>query len=34
VVPCNALDRDSVKSVVLALLYAVAETMDREPAAV
>ena len=28
VVPCDATDRESVKSVLLALLYAVAETLD------
>jgi len=32
VVPCNATDRESVKSVLLALLYAVADTLDRAPA--
>jgi len=32
VVPCDATDRESVKSVLLALLYAVADTLDRAPA--
>ncbi|GAC1323656.1 MAG: ATP/GTP-binding protein [Mycobacteriales bacterium] len=32
VVPCDATDRESVKSVLLALLYAVVETLDAAPA--
>jgi small GTP-binding protein len=32
-VPCDALDRESVKSVLLALLYAVLETLDSTAAA-
>jgi len=28
VVPCDALDRESVKSVLLALLYAVVDSLD------
>ena len=33
VVPCDATDRESVKSVLLALLYAVLETLDSAAAA-
>ena len=33
VVPCDATDRESVKSVLLALLYAVADTIDDSAAA-
>jgi uncharacterized protein len=33
VVPCDATDRESVKSVLLALLYAVVETLDGATAA-
>jgi hypothetical protein len=33
VVPCDATDRESVKSVLLALLYAVLETIDSAAAA-
>jgi len=33
VVPCDATDRESVKSVLLALLYAVVETLDDAAAA-
>jgi small GTP-binding protein len=33
VVPCDATDRESVKSVLLALLYAVVETLDGAAAA-
>src|SRR5436305_7619586 len=33
VVPCDATDRESVKSVLLALLDAVVESLDRAPAA-
>jgi len=33
VVPCDATDRESVKSVLLALLYAVVESLDRAAAA-
>jgi small GTP-binding protein len=33
VVPCDATDRESVKSVLLALLYAVADTLDDSAAA-
>jgi signal recognition particle receptor subunit beta len=32
VVPCDATDRESVKSVLLALLYAVLETLDSAAA--
>ena len=32
VVPCDAVDRESVKSVLLALLYAVVDSLDAEPA--
>ncbi len=32
VVPCDATDRESVKSVLLALLYAVVDSLDAEPA--
>ena len=32
VVPCDAVDRESVKAVLLALLYAVVDTLDAEPA--
>ena len=31
VVPCDARDRESVKTVLLALLYAVADTLEAEP---
>jgi small GTP-binding protein len=31
VVPCDAVDRESVKSVLLALLYAVVDSLDVEP---
>ncbi|MFL6136895.1 MAG: GTP-binding protein [Frankiaceae bacterium] len=34
VVPCDATDRESVKSVLLALLYAVADTLDDSAQAV
>src|SRR5205085_12102486 len=33
VVPCDATDRESVKSVLLALLYAVVESLDSAAAA-
>jgi len=33
VVPCDATDRESVKSVLLALLYAVVDTLDGAAAA-
>ena len=32
VVPCDATDKESVKSVLLALLYAVVDSLDAEPA--
>jgi len=32
VVPCDAVDRESVKAVLLALLYAVVDTLDAQPA--
>jgi small GTP-binding protein len=32
VVPCDATDRESVKAVLLALLYAVLDSLDAEPA--
>lgn len=32
VVPCDALDRESVKAVLLALLYAVVDTLDAQAA--
>jgi small GTP-binding protein len=32
VIPCDALDRESVKSVLLALLYAVVDSLDAQPA--
>jgi uncharacterized protein len=32
VVPCDATDRESVKSVLLALLYAVVDSLDEVPA--
>jgi uncharacterized protein len=32
VVPCDATDRESVKSVLLALLYAVVDSLDAQPA--
>ncbi|MCA1832476.1 MAG: ATP/GTP-binding protein, partial [Actinobacteria bacterium] len=32
VVPCDAMDRESVKSVLLALLYAVVDSLDAQPA--
>jgi small GTP-binding protein len=31
VVPCDATDRESVKAVLLALLYAVLDSLDAEP---
>jgi signal recognition particle receptor subunit beta len=33
VVPCDATDKESVKSVLLALLYAVVESLDQAAAA-
>jgi hypothetical protein len=33
VLPCNAVDRESVKAVLLALLYAVVDTIDAQTAA-
>jgi signal recognition particle receptor subunit beta len=33
VVPCDATDRESVKSVLLALLYAVVDSLDEAAAA-
>ncbi len=32
VVPCDALDKESVKAVLLALLYAVLDSIEAEPA--
>jgi len=32
VIPCDALDRESVKSVLLALLYSVVDSLDAQPA--
>jgi len=32
VVPCDATDRESVKSVLLALLYSVVDTVEQQPA--
>jgi signal recognition particle receptor subunit beta len=32
VVPCDATDRESVKAVLLALLYAVLDSLEAEPA--
>ncbi len=32
VVPCDATDRESVKAVLLALLYSVVDSLDAEPA--
>ena len=32
VVPCDVTDRESVKSVLLALLYAVVDSLDRPTA--
>jgi signal recognition particle receptor subunit beta len=33
VVPCDATDRESVKSVLLALLYSVVDSIDQPAAA-
>ena len=32
VVPCDAVDRESVKAVLLALLYSVVDSLDAQPA--